>query len=161
MVRKRRHASVPVDPVTLCRRIPSRANNVRDEVLHASPVHRRLCPEQASLPADLVSASTDRLHFVPLLLPAADTYFTIVDLHAITMPHEPRELLEATRRTAALYLAAGIDPDRASVFVQSHVPAHSELAWLLQCYTPVGWLRKLIQFKEKSRKQVIGAGSWG
>ena len=71
------------------------------------------------------------------------------------MPHEPRELLEATRRTAALYLAAGIDPARASVFVQSHVPAHSELAWLLQCYTPVGWLRKMIQFKEKSRKQVL------
>jgi tryptophanyl-tRNA synthetase len=76
-----------------------------------------------------------------------------VDLHAITMPHEPRELLEASRRTAALYLAAGIDPSRASIFLQSHVPAHSELAWLLQCYTPVGWLRKMIQFKEKSRKQ--------
>ena len=83
----------------------------------------------------------------------ADTFFTIVDLHAITMPHEPRELLEASRRTAALYLAAGIDPSRASIFLQSHVPAHSELAWLLQCYTPVGWLRKMIQFKEKSRKQ--------
>ena len=82
-----------------------------------------------------------------------------MDLHAITMPHEPRELLEATRRTAALYLAAGIDPARASVFVQSHVPAHSELAWLLQCYAPVGWLRKMIQFKEKSRKQVLIAYS--
>ena len=98
------------------------------------------------------------LHALPAA--AADTFFTIVDLHAITMPHEPRELLDATRRTAALYLAAGIDPARASVFVQSHVPAHSELAWLLQCYTPVGWLRKMIQFKEKSRKQVLRARTW-
>ena len=89
----------------------------------------------------------------PLVSTTADTFFTIVDLHAITMPHEPRELLEASRRTAALYLAAGIDPSRASIFLQSHVPAHSELAWLLQCCTPVGWLRKMIQFKEKSRKQ--------
>lgn len=77
-----------------------------------------------------------------------------MDLHAITMPHEPRDLLAATRRTAAVYLASGIDPDKSAIFVQSHVPAHAELAWLLQCYTPIGWLRKMIQFKEKSRKQV-------
>lgn len=77
-----------------------------------------------------------------------------MDLHAITMPHEPKELLAATRRTAAVYLASGIDPAKSSIFVQSHVPAHAELAWLLQCYTPIGWLRKMIQFKEKSRKQV-------
>ena len=77
-----------------------------------------------------------------------------MDLHAITMPHEPKELLAATRRTAAVYLASGIDPARSSIFVQSHVSAHAELAWLLQCYTPIGWLRKMIQFKEKSRKQV-------
>ena len=91
----------------------------------------------------------------------ADTFFTIVDLHAITMPHEPVELLAATRRTAALYLAAGIDPAKSAIFVQSHVPAHAELAWLLQCYAPIGWLRKMIQFKEKSRKQVLpGSGPW-
>ena len=69
----------------------------------------------------------------------ADTFFCVVDLHAITLPHEPRDLLEATRKSAALYLAAGIDPERAAVFVQSHVSAHAELAWLLQCYTPIGW----------------------
>lgn len=80
-----------------------------------------------------------------------DTYFCVVDLHAITMPHDPQELVKSTRSSAALYIAAGIDPARASVFVQSHVPAHAELAWLLSCVTPMGWLRKMIQFKEKSR----------
>ncbi|PNH05179.1 Tryptophan--tRNA ligase, partial [Tetrabaena socialis] len=54
---------------------------------------------------------------------------------------------------AATYIAAGIDPDRATIFVQSHVPAHTELAWLLSCVTPLGWLGRMIQFKEKSRKQ--------
>lgn len=68
----------------------------------------------------------------------ADTFFCVVDMHAITMPHEPRDLLEATRKSAALYLASGIDPDKAAIFVQSHVSAHAELAWLLQCYTPIG-----------------------
>ncbi|KAK9903497.1 hypothetical protein WJX75_007274 [Coccomyxa subellipsoidea] len=90
-----------------------------------------------------------------------DTFFCVVDMHAITMPHEPRDLLEATRKSAALYLASGIDPDKAAIFVQSHVSAHAELAWLLQCYTPIGWLRRMIQFKEKSQKQnaeEVGAG---
>lgn len=62
----------------------------------------------------------------------------MVDLHAVTLPHEPADLRGATRASAALYLAAGIDPARAAIFVQSHVPAHAELAWLLQCYTPIG-----------------------
>lgn len=78
----------------------------------------------------------------------------MADLHAITVPHEPKELLASTRNTAALYLACGIDPDRAAIFVQSHVTAHAELAWMLQCYTPIGWLRKMIQYKTKSEKQV-------
>ena len=69
---------------------------------------------------------------------STDTYFCVVDLHAITLPHEPAELRAATRASAALYIAAGIDPARAAIFVQSHVPAHAELAWLLQCYTPIG-----------------------
>ena len=72
------------------------------------------------------------------LCSAADTYFCVVDLHAVTLPHEPADLGAATRASAALYLAAGIDPARAAIFVQSHVPAHAELAWLLQCYTPIG-----------------------
>ena len=81
-----------------------------------------------------------------------DAFFCVVDLHAITLPHDPRALAAATRSTAALYLAAGIDPEASTVFVQSHVAAHSELAWLLNCTTPVGWLQRMIQFKEKSRK---------
>lgn len=85
---------------------------------------------------------------------AADTFFMMADMHAITVPHDPKELLASTRSTTALYLACGIDPDRAAVFVQSHVSAHAELAWMLQCYTPIGWLRKMIQFKTKSEKQV-------
>ena len=85
----------------------------------------------------------------------------VVDLHAITLPHDPKELLASTRSSAALYMACGIDPDKARVFVQSHVTAHAELAWLLSCVTPVGWLRKMIQFKEKSKKsgaEEVGTG---
>lgn len=81
----------------------------------------------------------------------------MADMHAITVPHEPKELLASTRSTTALYLACGIDPSKSSLFVQSHVTAHAELAWLLQCYTPIGWLRKMIQFKAKSEKQVGSA----
>ncbi|KAK9804611.1 hypothetical protein WJX73_008036 [Symbiochloris irregularis] len=81
-----------------------------------------------------------------------DTFYCIVDMHAITLQHEPKELLEATRRTAALYLACGVNPEVSSIFVQSHVPAHAELAWLLSCVTPIGWLRRMTQFKEKSAR---------
>lgn len=84
----------------------------------------------------------------------AETYFCVVDLHAITLPHEPKALLEATRQSAATYIACGIDPERANIFVQSHVSAHAELAWLLSCGTPIGWLRKMVQFKEKSQTRV-------
>ena len=70
--------------------------------------------------------------------------------HAITAPHTPKELTLATYRTAALYLAAGLDPAKSRIFVQSHVPAHAELAWMLNCATPMGWLERMIQYKEKS-----------
>ena len=82
-----------------------------------------------------------------------DTFFCVVDLHAITVPHHPAELAEHTLATAALYLACGIDPDRSTVFVQSQVSAHSELCWLLNCVTPLNWLERMIQFKEKALKQ--------
>lgn len=82
-----------------------------------------------------------------------DTFFCVVDLHAITVPHEPALLAEHTLTTAALYLACGIDPASATVFVQSHVSAHSELCWLLNCLTPLNWLERMIQFKEKALKQ--------
>ncbi|XP_020106130.1 tryptophan--tRNA ligase, chloroplastic/mitochondrial isoform X1 [Ananas comosus] len=81
-----------------------------------------------------------------------ETFFFIVDLHAITLPYDAPQLSKATRSTAALYLACGVDTSKASVFVQSHVRAHVELMWLLSSATPLGWLNKMIQFKEKSRK---------
>jgi len=82
-----------------------------------------------------------------------DTFFCVVDLHAITVPHDPARLAEDTLTTAALYLACGIDPARSTVFVQSHVSAHSELCWLLNCVTPLNWLERMIQFKEKALRQ--------
>ncbi|KAL6845588.1 hypothetical protein ACP4OV_025083 [Aristida adscensionis] len=81
-----------------------------------------------------------------------ETFFFIVDLHAITLPYEAPQLSKATRSTAAIYLACGIDSSKASIFVQSHVRAHVELMWLLSSSTPIGWLNRMIQFKEKSRK---------
>ena len=77
----------------------------------------------------------------------ADTFFCVVDLHAITVPHEPKDLREASHATAAAYIAAGVDPSKSSIFMQSHVAGHSELTWLLGCYTPIGWLERMIQFK--------------
>lgn len=82
-----------------------------------------------------------------------DNYFCVVDSHAITSPHVPKELTKSTYQTAALYLASGIDPAKSKIFVQSHVSAHSELMWLLNCCTPMGWVEKMIQYKEKSAKQ--------
>lgn len=82
-----------------------------------------------------------------------ESFFCVVDLHAITVPHDPQQLREKTREVAALYLACGIDPDVSTVFVQSHVPAHSELTWLLNCVTPLGWLNRMTQFKDKAAKQ--------
>lgn len=87
-----------------------------------------------------------------------ENFFCVVDLHAITMPHDPSELDEATLKSAALYLAAGIDPAKSKIFVQSHVPAHSELTWMLNCVTPMNWLERMIQFKEKARKQGESVG---
>jgi tryptophanyl-tRNA synthetase len=92
-----------------------------------------------------------------------ENFFCVVDLHAITMPHDPKDLQESTLSSAALYIAAGIDPSISKIFVQSHVPAHSELAWLLNCITPMNWLERMIQFKEKAKKQgeSVGVGLFG
>mmetsp|Transcript_6273 Transcript_6273/g.7019 ORF Transcript_6273/g.7019 Transcript_6273/m.7019 type:complete len:443 (-) Transcript_6273:80-1408(-) len=90
-----------------------------------------------------------------------ENYFCVVDLHAITMPHDPTQLEESTLASAALYLAAGIDPEKSKVFIQSHVPAHSELCWLLSCATPMNWLERMIQYKDKSQKagsESVGVG---
>ena len=82
-----------------------------------------------------------------------DAVFCVVDLHAITTPQDPAKLRESTRRTAAQYIAAGIDPASSILFVQSHVPAHAELAWVLNTITGFGEAGRMIQFKDKSAKQ--------
>jgi tryptophanyl-tRNA synthetase len=87
-----------------------------------------------------------------------DCIFCIVDLHAVTVPQVPEELRAHTREVTAAYLAAGIDPEQCIIFNQSAVAAHSELAWLLGCITPLGWLNRMTQFKEKAGKKRENAG---
>tara|TARA_B100000029_G_scaffold510912_1_gene603587 strand:+ start:1457 stop:2455 length:999 start_codon:yes stop_codon:yes gene_type:complete len=82
-----------------------------------------------------------------------ETYVCVVDLHAITVPHDPQILAENTLNTAALYIACGMDPKECAIFVQSQISAHSELCWLLNCVTPLNWMERMIQFKEKAIKQ--------
>jgi len=90
-----------------------------------------------------------------------DAIFCVVDLHAITVPQDPAKLREATRRTAAQYIAAGIDPASSILFVQSQVPAHAEAAWVLNTITGFGEASRMIQFKDKTAKQGIEAASVG
>ncbi len=82
-----------------------------------------------------------------------ECYFCVVDLHAITVQQDPRQLREKTREVAALYIASGLDPKKVTIFVQSHVTAHAELAWILTCLSPMGWLNRMTQFKDKAAKQ--------
>jgi tryptophanyl-tRNA synthetase len=82
-----------------------------------------------------------------------DAYFCVVDLHAITLPQDPDTLRRRTLATAAQYLAFGIDPFKATIFVQSQVPAHTELAWVLGCFTGFGQASRMTQFKDKSQKE--------
>ena len=79
--------------------------------------------------------------------------YCIVDLHAITIPQDPAELIANTREVTAGLIAAGIDPERSIIFNQSRIAAHAELAWLLNCFTPLGWLNRMTQFKEKAGKK--------
>ena len=82
-----------------------------------------------------------------------DAFFCVVDLHAITVPQDPEVLHRRTLVTAAQYLALGIDPARSTVFVQSHVPAHAELTWVLGCFTGFGQASRMTQFKDKAQTQ--------
>ncbi len=82
-----------------------------------------------------------------------DSIFCIVALHAITVPQDPHLLHAKIREVAGLLFAAGIDPELSAVFIQSHVTAHAELAWILNCFVPMGWLQRVTQFKEKSNRQ--------
>ena len=84
--------------------------------------------------------------------------FCIVDLHALTLPQDPKELTRHTREVTAAYIACGIDPEACIIFNQSTVAAHSALAWLLGCLTPLGWLNRMTQFKEKAGKKREEAG---
>lgn len=90
-----------------------------------------------------------------------EAFFFLADLHAITVPQDPTALRENTRRTAAQYIAAGIDPSRSTLFVQSHVPAHAQLAWVLNTITGFGEASRMTQFKDKAAKQGNDAASVG
>jgi tryptophanyl-tRNA synthetase len=85
--------------------------------------------------------------------------FCVVDLHSLTIYQDPTVLRQKIRQAAGVLFACGIDPQKSLLFVQSHVPAHAELAWLLNCVTPVGWLERMTQYKDKSAKQEsVGMG---
>lgn len=83
---------------------------------------------------------------------ALENFFCIVDLHALTTVEETQNLANNTRMVAAAYIASGINPEKSNIFVQSHILAHAELAWILGCLTPLGWLNRMTQFKDKAGK---------
>ena len=90
-----------------------------------------------------------------------EPFFFIADLHAITVEQDPKVLRERTRRAAAQLLAAGVDPERSAIFVQSHLPEHAQLGWVMQCITSFGEARRMTQFKDKSAKGGEGSASVG
>ena len=90
-----------------------------------------------------------------------DAFFSVVDLHALTQPNDPAELREKTRRTAAQYIAAGIEPEKSTLYVQSHVRAHAELSWILNTITGFGEAGRMTQFKDKSARYGADATSVG
>ncbi len=85
--------------------------------------------------------------------PDNDLIFCVVDLHAITVYQDPKMLREKILEVAAIYLASGIDPKKSHIFIQSENPDHSYMTWIFDCVTPIGWMNRMIQFKEKSAKQ--------
>jgi tryptophanyl-tRNA synthetase len=88
-----------------------------------------------------------------------ENYFCVVDLHSLTLPQDPELLRHQTRSLAAVLLAAGLDPTQCTLFVQSHVSAHAEACWLLNCVTPLGWLQRMTQYKDRvARHESVGMG---
>lgn len=87
------------------------------------------------------------------LIPQYECIYCVVDYHAITMPYEPSEMQELILNAAAVNIACGIDPEKCTLFVQSHVPEHTELAWIINTVTPLGDLQRMTQFKEKAKQQ--------
>jgi tryptophanyl-tRNA synthetase len=90
-----------------------------------------------------------------------EPFFFIADMHAITVEQDPKQLRERSLRAAAQLIATGVDPERSAIFMQSHVPAHAQLGWVLQCLTGFGEARRMTQFKDKSAKGGEGAASVG
>jgi tryptophanyl-tRNA synthetase len=82
----------------------------------------------------------------------AECLFMLADMHAITVSYDPKDLRQCVRSTAACYIACGIDPDKSAIFPQSAIAGHAELSWILNCHTPLGWLNRMTQFKEKAGK---------
>jgi tryptophanyl-tRNA synthetase len=88
-----------------------------------------------------------------------ENFFCIVDLHALTVPQDPEALRGQTRGLVALLVACGLDPERCTLFLQSHVSAHAEACWLLNCITPLGWLQRMTQFRDRAaRRESVGTG---
>lgn len=89
-----------------------------------------------------------------------ETYYCVVDLHALTMRQDPKELRQRTLKNLAIYMSSGLDPERNTLFIQSHVPAHSEASWLLSCSCYMGELSRMTQYKDKSQKagESVNAG---
>ena len=81
-----------------------------------------------------------------------DCYYAVADLHSLTVANAPADLRRRTNEFLAMFLAIGLDPDESTLFIQSHVPAHAELAWVLNCYTQFGEAKRMTQFKDKSKK---------
>ncbi|UQX02632.1 tryptophan--tRNA ligase [Streptomyces sp. RerS4] len=90
-----------------------------------------------------------------------DAFYMVVDLHAITMPQDPKELRANTRLSAAQLLAAGLDPERCTLFIQSHVPEHAQLGWVMNCITGFGEASRMTQFKDKSAKGGVNNATVG
>ncbi|MGE4567472.1 MAG: tryptophan--tRNA ligase, partial [Acidimicrobiales bacterium] len=88
----------------------------------------------------------------------ADTVYCVVDLHALTVPQDPAELRASTLSLAQMLIAIGIDPERSTLFIQSHVSEHTECAWLMECTASFGELRRMTQFKDKSEKAKFVSG---
>lgn len=91
--------------------------------------------------------------FAELEQTGADCYYCVVDLHAVTVPQDPEKLREKSLEVAGLYIACGIDPNKSTIFIQSHVRQHAELGWLLQCIGRIGELNRMTQYKEKGKGQ--------
>jgi len=92
------------------------------------------------------------VNWVTLQDSGAECFYCVVDMHAITMPHDARSLPDKVRQAAAAYIASGVDPAKSALFAQSAVTAHAELAWIFQCVARLGWLERMTQFKDKAGK---------